>query len=84
MGILTGYRLPLCGGKHPKKRLTGVLTGIVLIALAAVAGDFSLYMLCSCARRTGKITYVEVFFFCFWVGGFLRAIVCGWACLFLR
>eukprot|EP00752_Nemacystus_decipiens_P011549 g10255.t1 len=41
-------------------RLTGVLTGIVLMALAAVAGDFSLYMLCSCARRTGQITYVEV------------------------
>eukprot|EP00903_Cladosiphon_okamuranus_P022166 g20383.t3 len=41
-------------------RLTGVLTGIVLMALAAVAGDFSLYMLCSCARRTGQISYVEV------------------------
>ncbi|CAN0163339.1 unnamed protein product [Scytosiphon promiscuus] len=41
-------------------RLTGVLTGIVLMVLAAVGGDFSLYMLCSCARRTGQITYVEV------------------------
>ncbi|CAN0347772.1 unnamed protein product [Pylaiella littoralis] len=41
-------------------KLTGVFTGIVLMALAAMAGDFSLYMLCSCARRTGQITYVEV------------------------
>lgn len=38
------------------------MVGIVLIALAAVAGDFTLYMLCSCARRTGKTTYAEVRF----------------------
>lgn len=51
--------MPLFFG-YEKKSLTGVVTGIVLIVIAAMAGDFSLYMLCSCARRTGKITYVEV------------------------
>ncbi|CAM9315807.1 unnamed protein product [Ascophyllum nodosum] len=40
--------------------LTGVVTGIFLMAVAAVAGDFSLYILCSCARRTGKVSYTEV------------------------
>jgi amino acid permease len=36
-----------------------VLTTIFILA-AAVMGSFSLYILCSCARRTGAVTYGDV------------------------
>ncbi|CAM9573705.1 unnamed protein product [Discosporangium mesarthrocarpum] len=52
--------------------LTGVILGIVLLLLAAVAADFSLYVLCSCSRRTGKTSFVQVAYTAFgpWGGGF--------------
>jgi len=41
-------------------RRTGILVGSLMVVLAAVMSNFSLYILCSCARRTGVSTYGEV------------------------
>ena len=56
----------------------GLATGIGFTLLAAVMADFSLYILCSCARRTGTESYGDVAKVCF--GEFAR--VCVTAILF--
>lgn len=43
----------------------GVLLGGICLAVSAVASDFSVYILVSCARRTGATTYEEVALFAF-------------------
>lgn len=39
---------------------SGLVLTTVFILLAACMGSFSLYILCSCARRTGGVTYGDV------------------------
>lgn len=43
----------------------GILTGLVLLIIAAIVTEFSLYILCSCARRTGGRSYMEIVRYCF-------------------
>lgn len=43
----------------------GIFTGLALLILAAIITEFSLYILCSCARRTGGRTYMEIVGHCF-------------------
>ena len=43
----------------------GLATGVGFTVLAAVMADFSLYILCSCARRTGTQSYGDVARVCF-------------------
>lgn len=38
----------------------GIIPGVALMIFAAVVTDFSLYILCSCARRTGGRSYGDV------------------------
>jgi amino acid permease len=38
----------------------GIIPGMVLMIFAAIITDFSLYILCSCARRTGGRSYGDV------------------------
>lgn len=38
----------------------GMIPGTALMIFAAIITDFSLYILCSCARRTGGRTYADV------------------------
>jgi len=38
----------------------GIIPGVALMIFAAVITDFSLYILCSCARRTGGRSYGDV------------------------
>ncbi|GMI45988.1 hypothetical protein TrCOL_g5832 [Triparma columacea] len=47
---------------------TGLLLTSIYILVAAIMASFSLYILCSCSRRTGMETYGEVVRFCFGPG----------------
>lgn len=38
----------------------GIIPGVALMIFAAITTDFSLYILCSCARRTGGRSYGDV------------------------
>jgi hypothetical protein len=39
---------------------TGYVLGVVLLLVSGLATDFSLYILCSCTRRTGTQSYIQV------------------------
>jgi len=55
-GVLS---LPLAFAK------VGIILGTIMMVFSAVITDFSLYLLCCCARRTGSTTYIDVVRFAF-------------------
>jgi len=55
-GVLS---LPLAFAK------AGIFLGTVMMVVAAIITDFSLYILCCCARRTGSTSYMEIVRFAF-------------------
>mmetsp|Transcript_5528 Transcript_5528/g.7619 ORF Transcript_5528/g.7619 Transcript_5528/m.7619 type:complete len:490 (+) Transcript_5528:240-1709(+) len=44
--------------------------GMVILVSVALASDFSLYILCSCSRRSGTISYMEVVKYSFGEAGY--------------
>lgn len=64
LGAITNLVATICGGGVLSLPFAfqhaGIIPGVALMIFAAIITDFSLYILCSCARRTGGRSYGDV------------------------